>query len=361
MGECGRRNHLFRDAGVSLPFRILLTKYTRVFDSLVRRGLTPHVAWRVSFVTVPFVLLITIAITILLFAPDSPTGPWKDRHLNATIEGIEASQPSAEIVDVGQYGMEEGTSNESISKSKPSEILKDKDGGIYDVADVNFAEATLVEKPSAKGFVHVLFSFPTFMVCSMYFVTFGGELAINSNLSSFYIEASGKPAWSQTLAANWAAMYGLLNVITRPLGGYIGDLLYPVAGIEGKKYWVITCITFETRMLTLKGGLAQGIVLTTIGFVPNIKIHSLIAAVAIAAIFTDAGNGANFAVVPHVHPANNGIISGLTGASGNLGGIIFALIFRFNGSNYHKSYWIIGLISIALSVLVSWIRVPKVR
>jgi MFS transporter, NNP family, nitrate/nitrite transporter len=40
--------------------------------------------------------------------------------------------------------------------------------------------------------------------------------------------------------------------------------------------------------------------------------------------------------------------------------VIFALIFRFNGTDYHKSYWIIGVISLALAVCVSWIRVPKV-
>ena len=241
--------------------------------------------------------------------------------------------------------MDEGAPSEPISTSSRSEILKKKGEGLYDMADVSFAEATLVKKPSAKAFFEVLASFPSLMICAMYFVTFGGELAINSNLSSFYIEASGTPPWSQTLAANSAAMYRLLNVVTRPLGGYIADRLYPVVGIEGKKFWLITCITLEMRMLTMKGGLAQGITLTTIGFIPNIKIHSLIAAVAVAAIFTDAGNGANFAVVPHVHPANNGIMAGLTGACGNLGGIIFALVFRFNGGNYHKSYWIIGIIS----------------
>ena len=37
-------------------------------------------------------------------------------------------------------------------------------------------------------------------------------------------------------------MYGLLNVITRPMGGYIGDLLYPRVGVEGKKLWMIFCI-----------------------------------------------------------------------------------------------------------------------
>jgi NNP family nitrate/nitrite transporter-like MFS transporter len=97
-----------------------------------------------------------------------------------------------------------------------------------------------------------------------------------------------------------------------------------------------------------------------IGFIPHIDVHPLIAAVAVSAIFTDMGNGSNFAVVPHVHPSRNGIVSGLTGACGNLGGVIFAIVFRLNGTDYHKSYWIIGIISVALSLSVTWIRVPKV-
>jgi NNP family nitrate/nitrite transporter-like MFS transporter len=96
-----------------------------------------------------------------------------------------------------------------------------------------------------------------------------------------------------------------------------------------------------------------------IGAIPGIKVEALIGAVAVVAIFTEAGNGANFALVPHVLPSNNGIVSGLTGASGNFGGIIFNLVFRFNGTNYHKGYWIIGTISLVLPIVVSWIRVPK--
>jgi MFS transporter, NNP family, nitrate/nitrite transporter len=72
------------------------------------------------------------------------------------------------------------------------------------------------------------------------------------------------------------------------------------------------------------------------------------------AIFLESGNGANFALVPHVHPHANGIISGVTGASGNLGGIIFAIIFRYHGSDYAKCFWIIGVISIAMNLAVCW-------
>lgn len=57
---------------------------------------------------------------------------------------------------------------------------------------------------------------------------------------------------------------------------------------------------------------------------------------------------------------NPGIVSGVTGAAGNLGGIIFAIIFRFNGSNYGRVFWIIGIITIAMNLSLSWIRpIPK--
>ncbi|TQN75382.1 Nitrate transporter, partial [Colletotrichum shisoi] len=64
------------------------------------------------------------------------------------------------------------------------------------------------------------------------------------------------------------------------------------------------------------------------------------------------GNGANFGLIPHVHGHANGIVSGVTGAGGNFGGIIFAIIFRFmdNGNNYAKGFWIIGCIHIAVNL-----------
>lgn len=55
-----------------------------------------------------------------------------------------------------------------------------------------------------------------------------------------------------------------------------------------------------------------------------------------------------------------GIVSGVTGASGNLGGIVFAVIFRVLGKNYGKTFWIIGVITIAINLSLSWIRpIPK--
>lgn len=49
-------------------------------------------------------------------------------------------------------------------------------------------------------------------------------------------------------------------------------------------------------------------------------------------------------------------MSGLVGGFGNLGGIVFAIIFRYNESHYGRSIWIMGVISLVGNVAVSWIR-----
>lgn len=55
-----------------------------------------------------------------------------------------------------------------------------------------------------------------------------------------------------------------------------------------------------------------------------------------------------------------GILSGIVGASGNLGGIIFAIIFRYHGTNYAQVFWIMGIIVIALNLAFTWVRpIPK--
>lgn len=51
-------------------------------------------------------------------------------------------------------------------------------------------------------------------------------------------------------------------------------------------------------------------------------------------------------------------MSGLVGGFGNLGGIIFALIFRFQTAP-GKAFWIIGTICMAINVILLPLSVPK--
>ena len=55
-----------------------------------------------------------------------------------------------------------------------------------------------------------------------------------------------------------------------------------------------------------------------------------------------------------------GLITGLTGAAGDLGGIVFLLINRYSGTDYGRVCWIVGAITVGANLLVSWIRpIPK--
>lgn len=79
-----------------------------------------------------------------------------------------------------------------------------------------------------------------------------------------------------------------------------------------------------------------------IGFLPDVNVMTLIGINCILAFFMELGNGANYALVPHIHAQKNGYISGIVGAFGNIGGIIFSLVFRFNPGQYFRGYWICG-------------------
>jgi NNP family nitrate/nitrite transporter-like MFS transporter len=103
-------------------------------------------------------------------------------------------------------------------------------------------------------------------------------------------------------------------------------------------------------------GVGTGVMLLVIGLVNPGEIGAMVALVAVGLAFFLAGaNGLTFSLVPHVHPSANGVVSGFTGACGNLGGIVFAIIFRY-GDGYATSIWIIGAIVIGINVAVSWIR-----
>ena len=47
--------------------------------------------------------------------------------------------------------------------------------------------------------------------------------------------------WCSTYSNLRVLLSGLLNLVTRPFGGYVGDVVYRRWGTKGKKYWVLTC------------------------------------------------------------------------------------------------------------------------
>lgn len=333
-----------------------------IFDSLVKdRGLTPHVAWRVTFV-VPGICITATAIAMLLLCDDTPTGKWSDRHLHAE-QNLAAHGVEVSVVDAPKGLMEakEVESSRSGSTTPPAgdeKVIRsgehkpakfaDNEAQISEQSMVETARGEIIVQPTFKEILAVIMT-PQTLVCGVgYFNSFGAELAINSILGKYYFQ--NFPKLGQTNSGRWAAMFGLLNVAFRPIGGIVADYLYRKTNgsVWAKKLWLNFLAVFT------------GVFCIIIGVLDPRDQTTLVGLIAGLAFFMDAGNGANFAYVPHVIPNANGVVSGFTGAFGNLGGIVFAIVFRYNGINYAKSFWIIGLMSIVMNLSLIWVKpIPK--
>lgn len=345
----------FGNAGGGITYFLM----PAIFDSLVQqRGLTPHKAWRVAFV-VPFIVIVFAAVSLVLFCPDTPTGKWADRHLAAQ-QNLNEHGITANVVDVpGELTAErKGSGSPGSHSPSPDEKkieydatgkgnFSDREAQIGEQQMLDTARGEIVQKPSLKEAMPVVFSMQTLVTAACYFNSFGAELAINSILGAYYVK--NFPKLGQTGSGRWAAMFGLLNVAFRPIGGLMSDFLYSKTGVWGKKYWMHSL------------GIITGVFAIAIGATDPHKKSQMMGLIAGMALFLEAGNGAIFSLVPHVHPHANGIVSGCTGAAGNLGGIVFAILFRFVGvTDYAKVFWIIGIFAIGMNLAVSWIKpIPK--
>ena len=279
-----------------------------ILDSLVKhQHLTPHKAWRVAFV-VPFILLIFTAVTIVLFCPDAPTGKWSSRAYDMQRK-TEARDMYVSQFETSTQAISptKATGRRSPGKNGPSnhsielddEHLNGKGSNKSDHEDVsvedflNAASWELVEKPSYRRSVRAIISLPTLTLIVAYFCTFGTELSVNSFLGAYYLK--NFPHLGQTGSGRWAAMYGLLNAVFRPMGGIIADLIYRATGsLWGKK---ILMHSFAVTM---------GAFMLVIGFLDPKHKSVMMGLTTGLAFFEEAGNGSVFALLPHVHPTSNG-------------------------------------------------------
>ena len=358
----------FGNAGGGITYFIM----PAVFDALISAGHPTGQAWRLTFL-VPLAMVITTGIALLLLCPDTPTGKWSERHLHAvTVIDAESTSDTEQdsIVDIPGRVTDKPTKGSATLSRTPS-LAKDSEKPQSHSIPVTLdleaqpvpstkpstteaeaqAQAELIQPPTARDLLLIAASPQTIFHILTYMCSFGTELAVNAILASYY--AKNFPLLGQTAAANWAAMFGFLNFVTRPLGGIVSDLLYnyvPGGSLWWKKGWVVVC------------GVVTGALLVVIGRVDPHSQGVMFVLVAVMAVFLEAGNGANFSLLPHVHPRANGVLSGLTGAGGNLGGVVFAVVFRFmdNGTNYAKGFWVIGVINLVVALGVSWVPpLPK--
>ncbi|KAL4934595.1 MFS transporter [Aspergillus undulatus] len=319
-----------------------------IFDSLVHdQGLTAHKAWRVAYI-VPFILIVAAALGMLFTCEDTPTGKWSERHI-----WTKDSQSNGNIVDLNSGT--QSTRPASITnvvtdvekKGAQTPVTSTGSDTTQVIGQLDALRTDAIVAPSRKEALNVVLSLSTLAVAIPYTVSFGSELSINSILGDYY--DMNFPYMGQTMTGKWAAMFGFLNIVCRPAGGFAADILYNYTGTPWSKKLLLTFLGVIMGAFQLAMGLSDPKDETT--------MFGLTAGLA---FFLEACNGAIFALVPHVHPFANGIVSGMVGGFGNIGGIIFAVIFRYSHHDYARGIWILGVIAIAANLAVAWVRpVPK--
>lgn len=296
-----------------------------VYTSLVSDGLSTSTAWRVAYV-VPGILICSVATLLILLCPDTPTGRWQDR-MQAAENNFRQHSVSGGIVDVpGQVSEKRELSNGSESPSVADEEKKldnsrgtfgDHEAQIGEQQMADSARGEVVQKPSFKEIIKVVTSPQTIVTGACYFCTFGAELSINSVLGTYF--GTNFPQLGLSGAGSWAAMFGLMNVVCRPLGGVVSDYAYR----KTKTPWAKKALLHTYSILA-------GVFFIALGVTNPMKLGTFVGLINVgAAFFMEGANGLNYSLVPHVHPYANGVVSGFTGACGNLGGIIFAIIFKY--------------------------------
>jgi hypothetical protein len=62
------------------------------------------------------------------------------------------------------------------------------------------------------------------------------------------------------------------------------------------------------------------------------------------------------AIVPYIDPRHTGTVTGITGAGGNLGGVIFGFCFR--ELSYDNAFWAMGCCVFASAFFSVFVKIP---
>lgn len=142
-----------------------------------------------------------------------------------------------------------------------------------------------------------------------YFANFGADLAVISILPIYFLETfSLSPAVAGVVASSFA----LLNLFARPAGGWLSDRM-------GNR---------RKTMLIYMIGISIGLFLMSM-INSQWSLGLAVAVTLFASIFIQGAEGATFAIIPNVKKRLTGQISGMAGAYGNVGSVVYLTIYTF--------------------------------
>ena len=178
----------------------------------------------------------------------------------------------------------------------------------------------------------------TWFLFIAYACSFGVELTMNNAAALYFNEIFGQSVES---AAAIASIFDFMNLFARGLGGFSSDKLDDKLGLRGR-------LVFQTIFMAMSGAL-----IIIFG-----RVSDLAGAIALMSIFSvlvQAAEGSTYAIVPYADPQNAGSVSGIVGAGGNVGAVVFGFIFR--NMSYTQSFEIVGAVVMGMCILPLFITI----
>ncbi|HMI61512.1 MAG TPA: MFS transporter [Puia sp.] len=175
-----------------------------------------------------------------------------------------------------------------------------------------------------------------------YAMCFGMEITFDNVASLHFVDTFHL---SQHGAGFWAGLFGFMNLFARALGGYFSDRAGFRWGMRGKGSLLAAALLLE------------GLGLIAFAHAPSFPIA--IAFMLTFALFLKMANGAVYGIVPFINEKNVGLISGVVGAGGNLGGMLFGFLFKSESITYGEAFTYIGLTVVVIAAIVSVTRFRK--
>jgi len=278
--------------------------------------LSEHAAWRVAMV-VPAGLCLVVGIMCLFFSDDCPQGDWSQRDQIHHV--YNSNDKNMEVHDANKVNKNETDSIADSEKNVPANT----------------------SRPTFRMFLVALCNPNVIIMMFMYACSFGIELAVDNVIGLFFHEHFGL---SQTISGMIGAIFGLMNLFSRATGGFLSDYAFSKMGIRGR-----LLVHFIIIFL-------NGIFLIAFRFSLN-TLGQAITILVFFSYFTQACCGSVFGIVPFVDPTIVGAVSGLVGAGGNIGGLIFTGVFKAYVGKPEIAFMVLGLSVMGISLMTFLLRI----
>ncbi|KAL2631789.1 hypothetical protein R1flu_016475 [Riccia fluitans] len=215
-----------------------------------------------------------------------------------------------------------------------------------DLPDGNYAalkrEGEKAEDSLDQVWVNAILNYRMYIIALTYGFCFGVELTVDNIIAEYFYDRFDL---NLSIAGIIASSFGLMNIVSRPLGGIISDAVAIRFGMRGRIWslWIIQ--TIGGFLCIILGASSQ--------------LGAAICAMLIFSFFVQAACGSCFGIVPFISRRSLGFVNGVTGAGGNFGAVLTQGLF-FMGKTYttETGIMLMGMMTVVCTLPLVFLKFP---